>query len=447
MNTPGVVRIGEADGPTGYSSCSVAQPRTVGETGLSESLLIDLLCKHLYDAGSLDSVRLIERLALPGAVLDELLAFLRKDGRVEVLGQFGGAAGLRYGLTERGRGAAQDAFGRSGYVGPAPYPVERYRQLLSAQTVHHGCISAADMQTAFEGVVLHNGMLDQLGVSLNSGRAIMIYGPAGTGKTYISSRLIRLFGEAIWVPHAIAIGEVIIEVFDPQVHQSAEEPARPSLRLDQGHDRRLLRCKRPVVVTGGELSMDQLDIRYDPYTRQYQAPLQLKAGNGLFIIDDLGRQRMAPAELLNRWIVPMEEKKDFLNLGGGRHCELPFDLILVFSTNLDPLQLADAAFLRRIGYKLHFDYLSREEYERIWRQELDRLGFPFDALLLRYVIEGLHQANGMPLAPCHPRDLLGMARDRQRYLGGSGALTPRELEWAWANYFVRLPGAEQGDTP
>lgn len=450
MNTSGVARVEDAgrDDSGTDNNCNVAQPRTVAETGLSEPLLTDLLCKHLYDAGSLDTARLMERLALAGPVLDELLAFLRKDGRVEVLGQTtSGGGGLRYGLTERGRSTARDALGRSGYIGPAPYPVERYRELLHAQTIHHGGVTGKDMQAAFKGVVLHNGMLDQLGAALNSGRAIMIYGPAGTGKTFISSKLIRLFGESIWVPHAIAIGEAIIEVFDPQVHKRVEDDApRPSLRLDQGHDRRLLRCKRPVVITGGELTMDQLDIRYDPYSRQYQAPLQLKAGNGMFIIDDMGRQRMAPAELLNRWIVPMEEKKDFLNLGGGRHCELPFDLILVFSTNLNPLQLADEAFLRRIGYKLHFDYLTRQEYEQIWRQEVEKLGIPFDPLLLRYVIEGLHQPEKVALAPCHPRDLLGMARDRQRYLGGSGPLTPQELEWAWHNYFVRLQGVEQGDT-
>ncbi len=449
MNLPGIARIEEAGRESpGGNDFTVNQPRTLAETGLSEPLLTDLLCKHLYDGGSLDTGRLMERMGLAGPVLDELLALLRKDARIEVLGQSAvGAGGLRYALTERGRAAARDAFARGGYLGPAPYPVERYRQLLLAQTIHHGRITAHDMQRAFDGVVLHNGLLDQLGAAMNSGRAIMIYGPAGTGKTYISSHLIRLFDEAIWVPHAIAIGDAVIEVFDPQVHKAVEGSMQPSLRLDEGSDRRLLRCKRPVLVTGGELSMDQLDIRYDPYTRQYQAPLQLKASNGLFIIDDMGRQRMAPAELLNRWIVPMEEKKDFLNLGGGRHCELPFDLILVFSTNLNPLELADEAFLRRIGYKLRFDYLTRDEYEQIWRQEVAKLGMSFDPLLLRYVIEGLHQPEKVPLAPCHPRDLLGMARDRQRYQGGSGTLSPQELEWAWHNYFVRLGGAEQGNTP
>lgn len=414
------------------------QPKSIRETGLSENFLGDLLCKHLHDAGVLDMPRLVERLALTGAVLEEVLQFLRKHGRVEVLGQTGGQA-LRYGLTERGRTAARDALERSGYLGAAPFPVGAYRSLLKVQTIHHGNITARDMHSAFSGVVLEDGMLDQLGVALNSGRAIMIYGPAGTGKTYISSRLIRMFAEAIWVPYAIAINESVIEIYDPQVHQRLDEdPQQNHLMLDEGIDRRLLCCKRPIVITGGELSLEQLDIRYDPYSRQYQAPLQLKASNGLFIIDDMGRQRMPPADLFNRWIVPMEERRDFLNLGGGRHCELPFDLVLVFSTNLNPLELADEAFLRRIGYKLHFKYLKADDYERIWRQECERLGIAFDPILLRYVLQGLYETEGMPLVPCHPRDLLSMALDRQRYLDGSGPLSPRELEWAWRNYFVQL---------
>jgi predicted ATPase with chaperone activity len=413
-------------------------PRNIRETGLAENFLGDLVCKHLHDAGVLDLPKLVERLALTGAVMEEILSFLRKDGRIEVLGQGGGQA-LRYGLTERGRSAARDALARSGYIGAAPFPVSTYRSLLKLQTIHHGRITARDMRNAFQGVVLADAMLDQLGVAMNSGRAIMIYGPAGTGKTYISSRLIRLFDEAIWVPHAIAINEAVVEIYDPQVHLVLDDSAQPNkLLLDEGIDRRLVCCKRPILITGGELSMEQLDIRYDAFSRLYQAPLQLKASNGLFIIDDMGRQRMAPAELLNRWIVPMEEKRDFLNLGGGRHCELPFDLILVFSTNLNPLELADEAFLRRIGYKLHFNYLQPPEYERIWRQETERLGIPFDPILLRYVLQGLYELQGMPLVPCHPRDLLGMALDRQRYLDGSGPLSPQDLEWAWHNYFVQL---------
>ena len=414
------------------------QPRTILETGLADSFLGDLVCKHLYDAGVLDMVQLVARLALTGAVLEEVLTFLRKDRRVEVLGQSGGQA-LRYGLTERGRNSARDALARSGYIGAAPYPVSAYRALLKLQTIHHGRISAHDMHTCFGSMVLAQNMLDQLGVALNSGRAIMIYGPAGTGKTYVSSRLIRLFAESIWVPHAIAINEAVIEIYDPQVHKRLDDDEQQNaLMLNEGIDRRLLRCERPIVITGGELTMEQLDVRYEPFSRQYQAPLQLKASNGLLVIDDLGRQRMTPEVLLNRWIVPMEERRDFLNLGGGRHCELPFDLILVFSTNLNPLELADEAFLRRIGYKLQFGYLKPGEYERIWIQETQRLGIPYDPALLIFVLRELYGAENMPLVPCHPRDLLNMACDRQRYQEGAGPLTTQELEWAWHNYFVQL---------
>ncbi|MFJ7142158.1 AAA family ATPase [Pseudomonas protegens] len=414
------------------------QPRTILETGLADNFLGDLLCKHLYDAGVLDMSQLVARLALTGAVLEEILTFLRKDRRVEILGQTGGKT-LRFGLTERGRGAARDALARSGYIGPAPYPVSAYRTLIKVQTIHHGRISAHDMHRSFGAMVLPQSLLEQLGVALNSGRAMMIYGPAGTGKTYVSSRLIRLFAEPIWVPHAIAINDAVIEIFDPQVHRRLDDDEQQNmLLLNEGIDRRLLRCERPIIITGGELTMEQLDVRYDPFTRHYQAPLQLKASNGLFIIDDLGRQRMTPAELLNRWIVPMEERRDFLNLGGGRHCELPFDLILVFSTNINPLELADEAFLRRIGYKLQFGYLKPDEYERIWIQETQRLGIAYDPQLLRYVLQELYGAENMPLVPCHPRDLLNMALDHQRYAGGTGALSPRELDWAWHNYFVQL---------
>lgn len=416
------------------------QPCSVAETGLADNFLGDLVCKHLHDAGVLDMAHLVERLALTGSVLEEILNYQRKDGRIEVLGQAGGQ-GLRYGLTERGRSAAKDALARSGYIGPAPFPVERYRKLLLEQTVHNSRVDAKSMREAFAGVVLQDEMLDQLGPAMNSGRAIMIYGPAGTGKTYISQRLINLFNEVVWIPHAIAINEAVVEIFDPQVHQPIPVEAKQhNLRLDQGIDRRLLQCRRPIIVTGGELTLDMLDVRFDPYTRLYQAPLQLKASNGIFIIDDLGRQRVAPVDLFNRWIVPMEEKMDFLNLGGGRHCEIPFDLILVFSTNLNPLELADEAFLRRIGYKLHFDHLQAGEYERIWQQECIKLGIPHDPELVSYAIERLHRVEAKPLLPCHPRDLLGMALDRQRYLGedDSHALTPEMLMWAWRNYFVSL---------
>ncbi len=228
--------------PTDALQKLAPQPCTIADTGLAENLLGDLLCKHLHDAGVLDMPQLVTRLALTGSVLEELLAFLRKDGRIEVLGQTSGQ-GLRYALTERGRSVAKDALARSGYIGPAPYPVERYRKLLLAQTVHQSGINAQAMREAFSGIVMRDELLDQLGPAMNSGRAIMIYGPPGTGKTYISQRLIRLFSDAVWIPFAIAINEAVLEIFDPQVHKPLPvELKKTSLRLDQGVDRRLVQC-------------------------------------------------------------------------------------------------------------------------------------------------------------------------------------------------------------
>jgi len=282
-------------------------PRCIADTGLGETLLAELLCKHLLDAGALDLPRMASRLRLPGIVLDEVLNGLRQDGRIEVLGQGQGQT-LRYGLTERGREATRDALQRSGYLGPAPFAVDAYRSLLRLQTVHASRVDRQAIREAMRDVVLSDDMLDRLGVALNSNRALMLYGPPGTGKTFIASRLIRLFEEAIWVPHAIAIDDAIVPIYDAQIHRRLEDDAtRNNLLLGEGIDRRLACCLRPQLRVGGELGMDQLDIRHDPVARLFHAPLQLKAANGLFVIDDLGRQRMPPEQLFNRWIVPLEK--------------------------------------------------------------------------------------------------------------------------------------------
>jgi len=230
-------------------------------------------------------------------------------------------------------------------------------------------------------------------------------------------------------------------VFDPVLHQVDHATGSASLLLEQGHDPRLQRCRRPVVLTGGELTLDMLELQQDPVTRQYQAPLQLKANNGIFIIDDLGRQRAPTVNLLNRWIVPMEEQRDHLSLGSGQHYPVPFDLVLVFSTNMNPLELADEAFLRRLGYKIRFDPLSREQYRAIWEQVCAERGIHCEPNVLTYVLDELHGVRDVPLLPCHPRDLLMLALDLCHYLGDPNTIGIERIEWAWDNYFVRLTDA------
>jgi hypothetical protein len=229
----------------------------------------------------------------------------------------------------------------------------------------------------------------------------------------------------------------VVSVFDPIIHKAIVQERKPSLTIEDETDERYVLCERPAVVVGGELSEDMLEIQFDPNTREFRAPLQMKANNGLFIIDDMGRQKVEPQTVFNRWIVPLEEKRDYLSLGSGRHFSVPFDLVLVFSTNMKPQDLADEAFLRRIGYKIRFPYLVPDQYAQIWRQECDKAGVPFDSEILDYAIKGLHDMQSVPLLPCHPRDLIGLCTDRATYTGQPRHINREILDWAWENYFAR----------
>ncbi|MGI9326590.1 MAG: AAA family ATPase [Pseudomonadales bacterium] len=420
-------------------------PTTIEETGLSESFLGDLISKHLLDSGILSLPQLSDRMALPGRVVEVVVAFLRGEARVEVLAGNDSAGSLRYNLTSRGRQGAIDAMARNGYVGPAPIPLNDYARVVREQSVHNANINRDDMRIAFADIVLKESLLDQLGPSVNSGRAIFIYGPAGTGKTYITQRLSRLFTDEVLIPYAISVNETVVAVFDPIQHRRIEHEDEgqesKGLMFKSQYDKRWVCCERPVLISGGELTADMLEVQLEGLTKSYQAPLQLKANNGIFIIDDMGRQRVAPETVFNRWIVPMEERKDYLSLGSGRHFSVPFDLVLVFSTNMNPADLADEAFLRRIGYKIEFGYLERDQYQAIWRDVCKTLGVVCSQDVLDFTIDELHEKHHTPLLPCHPRDLLGMAADRTAYLGQPRVVERDHLSWAWKNYFVTL------DTP
>jgi hypothetical protein len=417
------------------AACIAPRPKTIAETGLSTGFLSDLVEKHLFEAGVLTLGSMIKRLALAGPILEEVLNFLRREGHVEIRARTFDDHGLRYALTERGRGSAEAALARSGYVGPAPVPLDVYTEVVRTQSVRDHLVRRERMHAAFADVVLDPAVLDRLGPALNSGKALFIYGAAGTGKTYITQRLVRVLDEAALVPHAIVVGDTVIQVSDPAVHiplQSQE----PGLLLDDGYDPRFVLCRRPLVMAGGELTADMLEVQYDPATRQYRAPLQLKATNGMFLLDDLGRQRVPPSVVLNRWIVPMEEGRDHLRLQSGQHFSVLFDLVLVFSTNLDPTELTDEAFLRRIGYKIQFESLNADQYHHVWRQVCESHAVDYDPAVCQSVIDGLHHPSGVPLLPCHPRDLIDMALDYAAYLGEADALSPAMLRWAWQNYFL-----------
>ncbi|WP_374088702.1 hypothetical protein [Methylomicrobium lacus] len=417
------------------------RPRTIEETGLTFDFIASLVCKHLHVNGVADLYQLSENVALAGNILETVLDDLRTHGRVEILAASHSSKGSRYALTDKGVADALVALNKSGYTGPAPVPIEQYRNSVKAQSVQNCKVIRADVHKSFSDTIIDPNLLDKLGTALHSGRAIMIYGHAGTGKTYICKRLTRLLGEAIYIPHAISIGESVVQLFDPVIHTPVEEDGfKLTPHILQGVDPRYIKCLRPTAVSGGELTLDMLEIDHDKNTRLSQAPLQLKANNGMYIIDDLGRQRVKPIDLFNRWIVPLEEKHDYLNLDTGKRVQVPFDVILIFSSNINPVELADEAFLRRLGYKIKFSPVSKEQYIEIWHQYASQLQLNCPDSLLGGLFERYQQEH-RPLLPCHPRDLLGIVRDQCEYEGDVAQATAERLQIAWETYFINLDNA------
>jgi hypothetical protein len=411
------------------------RPESLVATGITTNALLDIAEKHLFEGGVLTLRDLVQRMALTGKLVEELLALLRREGRVEVRAQTPDDPGVRYGLTERGRGSALAALASNGYVGPVPITADCYADVVRRQSVRQQRITRSAMLDKFADVVLDPNMLDRLGPALNSGKAMFVYGEPGTGKTYITQRLARMFADSCLIPHAIAVGDTIVRIYDPSVHTRIEASGS-SVLLNQSHDPRFVLCRRPIVMTGGELTAEALEVQYDPATRQFRAPLQLKANGGMFILDDLGRQRVPPETILNRWIVPMEEGVDYLSLQSGQHFSTPFDVVLVFSTNLSPSELVDDAFLRRIGYKIRFDSLGETQYHAVWRGVCEHYDLPYDGAVCQHVIDRWHRPTETALLPCHPRDLIRMALDYSTYMQLDVKLSRESLDWAWNNYFV-----------
>lgn len=416
----------------------IRRPHSLEETGLDHFFVADLLLKHLQLVSNQTLSQLARHMALPGAVLEPLIAFLRKEAKVETRGADIDGQGVRFALTDRGRAAALEALSRDGYSGPAPIPLSHYEALVHHQSVSRCVVTAQHMRELFHNTVIDDALLEKLGPAVHSGRAMFIYGPPGSGKSYITRQLVKLLDGPVFVPYSILVGDTVIAMFDPEFHHPLECTENDPVHLAEGHDPRYVLCLRPDVTTGGELSLDMLDLKYDAERKQYQAPLQLKANNGMLLIDDLGRQRMSPVELLNRWIVPMEEKRDFLTMRAGHHFEVPFDMLLIFSTNLNPLELVDEAFLRRIGHKIRFETLEPDQYLRLWRQVCQTRGLEDRPDVTRYMMAELYPTQGNTLLPCHPRDLLGLVSDYCRYRGMRPELSKEAIRWAWNNYFVQL---------
>lgn len=429
-------------------------PASLEETGLSEEFVAGLVLKALYLRGSALGFELADLLALPLSLLDEVLRGLQEQRLLEVPSTRGPSRGeYVFKLTGEGRKRGAEEMGVSRYVGPAPVPFEDFQRWVGLQAVDRVRVTEPELRAALEGITVTDDLLGLLGPALNSGRSLFLHGAPGDGKTLLADRVARLFGDRYYVPYAVLVDGSVMVVHDPVHHADRvggeeatgnEEPWDAAngdgvLRDLPAHDRRYAEARRPVVVTGGELTLDQLDLRWDPSGRMYQAPPQLKAAGGVLVVDDLGRQRVPVTELLNRWVVPLEQRQDYLTLRSGRKIVVPFDCFVIFSTNLEPAQLADEAFLRRIHYKIHVAGPERAEFERIFRAACQERGIPFDPASLDALYQGVYDAGEAAPRRCHPRDLLDHLCDLADYRGEAPRLDPQRLAHAARSYF--LPGA------
>ena len=414
-------------------------PQRLEDTGLDFSFVVELLAKILYVRGQLRLPDLANYSKLSVGMLDPVLTFMRSERLCEMARRGETEGAMAYNLTDSGRARAQDFLTRNQYAGAAPVSLKAYIDQVQRQSIADMRVTRENLHQAFSGIVIQDQLLDQFGAAMNSSRAIFVYGPAGSGKTYISERLVGLLSGAVAVPYAVVVDNEIIQLFDPVVHEPVAREKAGTTLLDLGHrdDGRWVLCRRPVVLTGAELTLSMVDLEFDQKARLYQAPPQVKANNGLFIVDDLGRQLVSPRDLMNRWIVPLDRRIDYLALHTGKKFMVPFDVIVVFSSNLPPSQLADDAFLRRLGYKIFVGALEESAYRRVFMQVCETLRIPFSEEAYRHLLEEHHERTGKPLLACFPRDILSQLRDIARFNDMEPELSHELLDWAWQNYFAR----------
>lgn len=417
-----------------------AAPTTAEEAGLSLDLLIQLALKTLHFAGELTGADLAKRLGLNFSVIEPAVDFLKAQRQIEIGGgTMVGRASYRFRVTDAGRQRAALFLESNHYVGIAPVPFEQYRRYMLAflKTAPRSA-TRNSVREAFSHLVISQPVLDQLGPAINAGHSMFVYGPPGNGKTVISQAIRHLLQGEIAIPHAIEVEGAIIRFFDPVNHEPIETVQEQEQGLDLGLqvDRRWVRCRRPMVMVGGELTLDALELSYNPATGFYRAPVQAVANGGILVIDDFGRQQVAPRDLLNRWIVPLESRVDFLTLQSGQKFELPFMVLVIFATNINPSELVDEAFLRRIHYKVFAESPTVSEFMRIFEKCCRARDLTFDRTLVENLLRTYYEPRKIPLRGCQPRDLIDQVLSLADYRGEPRQLTEELLESACAGYFV-----------
>jgi predicted ATPase with chaperone activity len=414
------------------------------DLGLSLPFLSDTILRTIYNRGQIPGSEIAQEMCVPMHAISTVLQAMRKQTLIDIVGQKGssGDASFIYEIKPpKGTAAIQDALAKTNYFGPTPVPFNDYVESVLAQSIRKLIVTRMSIQKAFEDLIITDSVFNEIGPAINSGASIFFFGYPGNGKTSVAERITRLMGDSIFIPHAIEANGQIIKVFDPILHTPIKEEETAStadgiVLKGVQHDNRFVRVKRPTIVVGGELMMPMLDLKYNPVGKFYEAPLQMKANGGIFMIDDFGRQQLRPMDLLNRWIVPLEKRYDYLTTITGTKIEVPFEQLLIFSTNLDPNQLADEAFLRRIKFKIEIRDPSEHQYRRIWELVCRGKRVDFDEQGIDYLIEKWYRPTNRPFRMCQPRDLLDQMISIAKYNLERVNFGPDLIDAACETYFI-----------
>ena len=420
---------------------SPPNPRTLGDMQLPIVMMRDILLKTIFRKNVEMVSDLSKALCLPIPVTQELVDMAREQRLLQATGTLNANNGneMGYQLTDAGKARALDALAQSEYFGAMPVPLDVYREQVKRQSIRNIQVTRDQLTNAMGHLVLPDTLLDQLGPAVSAGRSILMYGPPGNGKSSISNGIRDSLGDMVYVPRAIEYSGQVITVYDPIVHNALpeEEDSPTTLRRAKRYDARYVRCERPTVITGGELSLSMLDLVYNPTARTYQAPLQLKATGGIFIVDDLGRQEDPPQALINRWIVPLEESKDILGLQSGEKFEVPFDTLVIFSTNFHPNEIFDQAALRRIFFKIKIDGPNQENFLKIFAMVARKKGMPLDEAALIHLLKVKYPEIDDVYANYQPVFLIDQMIAICEFEGMPYQMTPSLIDRAWANMFVK----------